>query len=197
MKFPLLCFSLMLIFISCKNQEEERQSKETPTTDTEERDQRSTDDLSPETGTNEASSRSSPDTSNDETEETPEEPLSGLAYGNYKKTDEEDAACSCYCIEISASGESELCLKDQEIYITARLSQNNGLTQVYFSSPSSKNNNDDLPWEDFDTNHPIAEITPTEDGMELDWKGFHIEGELAVDYAIYGKKTLEGSYKKQ
>jgi len=31
----------------------------------------------------------------------------------------------------------------------------------------------------------------------LDWKGFYIDGELAVDYAIYGKKTLEGTYKKQ
>jgi hypothetical protein len=33
--------------------------------------------------------------------------------------------------------------------------------------------------------------------MVLDWKGFSIDGELAVDYAIFGKKTLEGTYKKQ
>jgi zinc D-Ala-D-Ala carboxypeptidase len=33
--------------------------------------------------------------------------------------------------------------------------------------------------------------------MELDWLGFTINGDLAMDYAIFGKKTLEGQYKKK
>ena len=90
---------------------------------------------------------------------------------------------------------SELCLKKDEIYIQARFSKDaDGKLNVFYVKPSEKNTNDKLPWDKFDTNKPIAVLTPSGKGLELDWKGFSIGGELAVDYALYGKKTLEGTY---
>jgi hypothetical protein len=116
----------------------------------------------------------------------------------FLKIDKSDANCSCYCIELDMSNNTELCLLEDEMYIKARYSKSGNDVNMYYLSPSNKNTNKDLPWEDFDTNTPIAVLSPGENGnMELDWKGFSIDGELAVDYAIYGKKTLEGTYKKQ
>ena len=93
---------------------------------------------------------------------------------------------------------TELCLSEDEIYINARYAQAGDGVNMYYVSPSNKKTNEDLPWKEFDTNTPIAVLSAGKNGnMVLDWKGFSIDGELAVDYAIYGKKTLEGTYKKQ
>ncbi|MBZ9728877.1 hypothetical protein LB467_04195 [Salegentibacter sp. JZCK2] len=116
----------------------------------------------------------------------------------YVKMDESDANCSCYCIEFDMSNNTELCLLEDKMYINARYSKSGNNVNIYYVSPSNKNTKKDLSWQDFDTNTPIAVLNPGEnDQMELDWKGFYIDGELAIDYAIYGKKTLEGTYKKQ
>lgn len=118
--------------------------------------------------------------------------------GHYSRNDSEDDDCSCSCFELNMNQNSELCLKEEEIYIQARFSKaDDGKVNVFYVRPSEKNTNKDLPWEKFDTNKPIATITPSGQGVKLNWKGFSINGELAVDYAIYGKKTLEGTYNKK
>ncbi len=115
--------------------------------------------------------------------------------GHYRRVDAEDEDCSCSCFELHMDQNSELCLKKDEIYIQARFSKDaDGKLNVFYVKPSEKNTNDKLPWDKFDTNKPIAVLTPSGKGLELDWKGFSIGGELAVDYALYGKKTLEGTY---
>jgi zinc D-Ala-D-Ala carboxypeptidase len=125
---------------------------------------------------------------------------SAIPEGRYFKDGEEDPSCACYCVEINYSATTELCLKEETIFINARMNRaNDGVVNIYLVEAASRNTEgDDIPWDDFDRNIPIATITPAANGeMELDWLGFTINGDLAMDYAIYGKKTLEGTYKKK
>lgn len=124
--------------------------------------------------------------------------VAGTISGKYiKKDHSEDSDCSCYCVNIDFSGSSELCLADNELYIKAHFNKNGNKIDVYYDGKASKTNNTEIPWEKFDQSVRIAEIMPAENGgVELDWKGFTIDGEIAIDYALYGKKTLEGTYKK-
>ena len=116
----------------------------------------------------------------------------------FVKMGEKDSDCNCYCIEFETNNKTELCLSEAKSYIIGRYSKSGKNLNIYYVSPSNRNTIEDLPWEDFDTTTPIAVLSPDENGnMELDWKGFSIDGKLAVDYAIYGKKTLEGTYQKQ
>ncbi len=123
-----------------------------------------------------------------------------VSEGNYIKDGETDGNCSCFCVDLTFNGTTELCLKEEAIFITARMSRGErGLVNIYLVEPASRNTEGkDIPWEEFDTNVPIATISKNENGnMELDWLGFTINGDLAMDYAIWGKKTLEGTYKKK
>lgn len=202
MKFFLYIFSLASFFISCKNEDKEQKTDSSP--NLEQRDNPAETSESPRESENRAKNpeNTTPDIDEGmnpdrETSQTPNETASKVQTGRYIKEGENDANCSCYCVEIT-SEETELCLRDKDIYIDARITGNNGRKQLFYTKPSAKNTNKDLPWEDFDTHTPIAEITLTENGgMELDWKGFTINGELSVDHAILGKKTLEGKYRKQ
>ena len=121
--------------------------------------------------------------------------------GNYIKMGEEmDNSCACYCVNINYNGTSEMCLTPSKIFIDTRMVKlNNQTTNIFLANPSSKNTEGkDIPWSKFDKNTPIATITSKENGeIELDWLGFYINGDLAIDYAILGKKTLEGNYKKK
>ncbi len=195
MKTFALSFFLMLVLISCKNEEENSGDREEINTETTE----TVDDSAESQSANRDGAQDTSEYSNESPDSSSEEnKTSGaISNGTYVKMDEDDPNCSCYCIEVTTSGQSELCLKDEEMYINARFSRENGSVQIYYAGAAAKNTNDDLPWDEFDTDTPIAEMTSADDGMELDWKGFTINGELAVDYAIYGKKSLEGNYKKQ
>ncbi len=116
-----------------------------------------------------------------------------------KKGEESDTACNCYCLDLS-SNTAELCLVNGKMYVNTRLQKNsNNTIDVFFVEPSARNTDDrKIPWEDFDRNNAIATIKPKSNGeLELDWLGFKINGDLAIDYAIFGKKTLEGDYKKK
>ncbi len=204
MKNFLLIFSLVFLMVSCKNQEENQEADDIQNIELENDRNAYPDSSKPESRSGTSENNKTPQrTNNIETpdsvkgRDTKEETQGRISNTKYVKVDENDGGCSCYCVDIVTTGQTELCLKQDEIYINARFSQSGNTTLVYFSGPSAKNTNDELPWEDFDTNTPIAEITPTAEGMKLDWKGFSINGELAVDYAIYGKKALEGSYRKQ
>jgi len=121
--------------------------------------------------------------------------------GTYIKLGEEvDSSCTCYCVTINYTGNSEMCLTPSKIFINTRMQKKDkNTTDIFLINPSAKNTEGkDIPWTKFDTNKPIATITTKENGeIDLDWLGFSINGDLAIDYAILGKKTLEGNYKKK
>ncbi len=120
--------------------------------------------------------------------------------GRYIKTGQEtDNSCACYCLDLQTTN-SELCLTPSKMYVNIRIAKdNNNTSNIFYVSPSAKNTEGkDIPWAKFDKNTPIATITSNGNGeIELDWLGFSINGDLAIDYAILGKKTLEGNYKKK
>ena len=130
----------------------------------------------------------------DSPEKTEPETLSGL----YIRDDHpEDTACNCYCLDVQLNSTAELCLAENDLYIYGRFEQEGDLINIYYSGKSPKNTNTEIPWDEFDRNLPIAVLRSSGEGMKLDWKGFSINEQIAVDYALYGKKTLEGNYKKK
>ena len=140
-------------------------------------------------------------TSDREMEQPEVEPVASN-YGKFRKiVDNEPAAdCNCNCIEIAYDRPTEWCIDKDKMYINARCQKTGPNTaDVYFVSASRENSPErELPWEEFDTNTPVATLTFQPDGSaELDWLGFAKNGELVTEYALYGKKTLEGTYNKE
>lgn len=126
----------------------------------------------------------------------------GNLEGGYIRTDPPELpdGCNCYCLEISFSTPTQLCIAPDDIYINARFTPNgNAKANVYFvEMVRSETKENEIPWGDLDKNTPIATAELQPDGtLKFDWLGFAINGELAVDYAIFGKKSLEGIYKKR
>ena len=121
--------------------------------------------------------------------------------GRYRKlVDKKPAAdCNCNCIEIDFDKPTEWCIVKDKVYITAQARKTGeNSADLYFLGVSRENEPDrPLPWDDFDTDKPIASIAFEPNGdAEVDWTGFSVGGEIATDYAIFGKKSLEGTYKK-
>lgn len=200
-----LAIAGFLIIIACKNEPEEGYD---PVTNTDieysptESGVKKGDSVEPKMELNGSTEEatSSPDKESSKTERTPAANNKTLS-GMYVKTGEKtDANCGCYCIELNFDSTSQMCLVPNEMYINTRLQRNsNNTIDVYLVGPSDKNKEgNDVPWDKFDKNTPIAQINPSSNGeFELDWLGFKTNGDLAIDYAIYGKKTLEGNYKKK
>ncbi len=144
------------------------------------------------------SSKSGP-TSKGNTEVSEDSPVT--PQGHYIKIgQEEDMHCGCYCLDINFNSISELCLSPDTIYIQVRFEMtDSNLIEVYLTAPSDRNSQGEkISWDLFDRDRPIAIISPSSSGeLDLDWLGFSIKGELAMDYAIFGKKTLEGKFKKK
>lgn len=140
-----------------------------------------------------------------EVEEEPEvtpTPTSAGLEGDYIRVDppEPPDGCNCYCLEISFAAPTELCVSPDDIYISVRYSRtgNNKANILFVEMLRSTDTESEIPWGDFDTTTPIATVSQQPDGsIKLDWLGFAIDGEIAVDYAIYGKKSLEGIYKRK
>lgn len=109
------------------------------------------------------------------------------------------ATCNCNCVEINFQQTTTLCLDAKSgLSIMATFEKvENSTANIYYVQPEHTDNPNDekIPWDTFDTKVPIAVIHFSgEDSFEMDWKGFSINGEIAKDYAIYGKKNLEGEY---
>ena len=209
-KFPMALAILFVSISSCKNSDsgndvssddiitienETRDDRDPKTTDTRttedlNRNSNQTNDASPDGGT-----VTHPDTPTSNTART------SNAAGTYIKIGEEsDSNCNCYCLDLNTAGNKELCLVPGEMYITTRFQKNSDNSMdVFLVDPSARNTQGkDMPWKDFDRTSPIAKIVPQANGeMDFDWLGFKINGDLAMDYALFGKKTLEGQYKKQ
>ena len=96
---------------------------------------------------------------------------------------------------------SKLCLDQEEnIHIQVKFKQTDAskLVMYYVSGQGKMEGQKDIPWSDFDTDQALATlhfIAPN--SFELDWRGFMKNGEIAMDYAVLGKKNLEGNYKRK
>lgn len=208
MRAPIISILLLLIFFtSCKDSDSNKNNSNSETYTEEEFKTESNKDFNKESISNseeeqpESTEAHSIDTSTPISEKNSESNSApSILRGKFIKIGEGTTnSCTCYCVTITYTGNSELCLVPSEISVNTRMEKaGNGKTNVFLVSPSTKNTGGkDIPWETFDTTTPIASITSKANGeMELDWLGFSINGDLAIDYAILGKKALEGTYKK-
>lgn len=126
----------------------------------------------------------------------------GSLEGKFRRTEaaENTNVANCSSIEVSFSAPSQLCIVPNDILISAKFRKTGtNSADVFLVEPVKSQNLDrEIPWKDFDRNTPIATLELTPNGqMKLDWKGFSINGELATDYAIFGKKALEGTYERE
>lgn len=208
MKAPILSFIIFLFLLtSCKDSESSKSNNTLETFSEEEIRSESTPDTKEKSNSNseEIYEESSDAIDTNNSNSTPEEktaPTSSNSNlsGKFIKVGEiTDNSCSCYCVTINYTSNSEWCLVPSKIAITTRMEKTGDKTNVFLVSPSAKNTEGkDIPWASFDTTTPIASIISKPNGeMELDWLGFSINGDLAIDYAILGKKALEGIYKKK
>ena len=116
--------------------------------------------------------------------------------GTYIK-ESASAANDCNVLDIDLSASKEICLVEGEIYANVRYQKDGEKINVFYDSVSSKTSRKDIPWNKFDQNKPIAVITSSGNNqISLDWQGFSINQETAVDYALLGKKNLEATYNK-
>ncbi|MBK5193105.1 MAG: hypothetical protein JJE07_07810 [Flavobacteriaceae bacterium] len=192
MKFKLILTTIGCLFIlgSCKNQDSADHNSETGSALEKSRSESLT-----ESGNNKDHSKTG------STSKTDSKDSAGTIEGQYIRIGEEaDFNCECYCLDLNFTSTSELCLSPDNIYINVKFEKaNSNVINVFLVNPSDINSEGEkIPWDKFDRNIPIATITPQPNGeLDLDWLGFSINGDLAMDYAIFGKKTLEGKFKKK
>lgn len=127
-----------------------------------------------------------------------------LLSGIFIRSDDgkEGGNCQCNCVDINFSQQTILCIDEKSgLSIEASFEKaSDGSLNIFYVRPQNKEGivGGKIPWDKFDTGVPIATIDYSSgDTFKLDWKGFTIDGEIAVDYAIYGKKNLEGNYVKK
>ena len=201
MKLFLTVLSMIFIFSSCKNESEKDVQEEIYLEE-----ENSEDENNPnrEKQNKTSSKQKDPSGLNSPKEESDSEntssPTKSIA-GNYIKVGQEsDSNCSCYCLDVQFNTNSELCLTPDKMYINVKFEKvDENLVNVYLLNPSDINaEGDEIPWSKFDRNSPVATLTSQNNGdIDFDWLGFKINGDLAQDYALYGKKTLEGTFKKK
>lgn len=189
-KLTLTIIGCLLILNSCKNQEPDEHNPETVSASE-----------FPSEPFTESGNTDIDSSKTESASKTDAEDPSMTFQGQYIKVGEEaDLHCGCYCLDLNFTSNSELCLSPDKIYINVKFEKaDSNLIHVYFADASDINAEGvEIPWEKFDRNIPIASLTPQANGeLDLDWLGFSINGELAMDYAIFGKKTLEGTFKRK
>lgn len=187
---------LLMMITSCKDQEKQRNDRDSGTVNARQKDTAGSADLPPG---NIQRERDAVQTKRD-TIPTRQDRETHSFEGRYTKTETKDTSgsCTCNCIEVSFATPTQLCIDPDGLTILARIEETSNTTaEIYLTGPEEETSEQDLPWDDFDRDIPIAILDLQQDGtLELDWIGFSTDGELAVDYAIYGKKTLEGTYER-
>ena len=124
--------------------------------------------------------------------------ITSSSEGTYVNIDNVDAAAGCNTINLNFNTATPLCIDKDGIIISVSYSRSGNIVIITFNGVIENQKDDTIPFEDFDTNTTLAEITLKPNGfLKLDWKGFTINNDLATDYAILGKKNLEGTFKKK
>lgn len=175
----------MLTMTGCKDSEKENKAEDTITTQ--------------KTGfknLNEQSSDQSEEAITTDTTSTAEEKNTDYSGTYTNLAFAEESNCECYCLEIEAGESSELCLKPGELYMEADFRKVGDEIHVFYKGASVKSKQNEIPWSELDTGTAVATFSKVDaNEYKLDWKGFQIDGKTAVEYALLGKKTLEGTYK--
>lgn len=199
-KLILIALSFIFILSSCKNIDESGDNNSQTETNSENYQSESeTDSIGKE---KDQTNNTTPTTINTNKKDAPiSDNASKGVEGQYLKIGEEaDINCGCYCLDVNFISNSVLCLSPDKIYIDVKYKKTStNLINVFLVGPSDINSEGkEIPWDKFDRDIPIATLTPKSDGeLDLDWLGFSINGDLAMDYAIFGKKTLEGKFKRK
>lgn len=124
--------------------------------------------------------------------------ITSSSEGTYVNIDNVDAAAGCNTIALNFNAATPLCIDKEGIIISVSYTKSGNNVTMTFNGVIENQKDDTIPFEDFDTNTTLAEITLKPNGfLKLDWKGFTINNDLATDYAILGKKNLEGTFKKK
>lgn len=197
MRTTIYLFCLILCLSSCQDKEKKEENDQTFQQDEPKDDLGTSAQDQPinQNRDNPDSNTSKPDSGENDVNENPVEDISGV-YLNTEHS--EDSNCNCYCIDVKTNGTSELCLTEDKLYINGRFEKSGNNINIYYSGKTSGTTDKEIPWDEFETGTPIAVLSPAGDGsLKLDWKGFSIDGQIAIDYALFGKKTLEGTYKKK
>lgn len=123
--------------------------------------------------------------------------------GSYQRMDDDktSSGCDCNCLTINLTQTQNLCIdKEANINIEVKFkeAEKSDLVVYYVNGKGNMEGQKDIPWADFDKNSPLATINFTSpNSFKLDWKGFMQNGEIAMDYAVLGKKNLEGKYTRK
>jgi hypothetical protein len=184
MKTIITIFSILLL-VSCKSNTEQEE------TDTNVIPNESTS-ISSESETGAQGTMSSSESSENTNENSqPNE-------GTYINLENKDAETGCNTLTLDFNTATPLCIDKEGITINVHYKKESGITNMYFDSLASNTSDKKVPFNTFDTTTPIAVLSQTSNNiLTLDWKGFSVNGDLAVDYAILGKKNLEGKFVKQ
>ncbi len=187
----LLFFFVFASFASCKTDTKKNQNQ----TETSQQDTRN--------DFTETASKNTAGTTSVKEENPPKLPPEPAYSGKYKRLDdgkENENTCDCNCLEINFDQPVEVCIdKNDKLQIQVAFTQtNDGKVKMYYVSGSGETETfKNIPWDKFDKDTPLAIIEYTKNGeLDLDWKGFTQNKELVVDYAIFGKKNLEGKFKR-
>lgn len=196
MKKYVFLLSFLVFVVSC-NDNEKRSNSENPISEESNSDRNTDEDNYADLD------RENPENNNIDSEgaNTDENKSANGFVGLYKKVDPEAKSgnCDCYCMDLVFGSNFEVCLVPGKIDIDVISKKTgNNTADLFLVAPiNSQIPEGEIPWETFSRDLPIAKLEHLPDGsLKLDWIGFSVDGELAVDYAIFGKKTLEGTYKK-
>ena len=112
--------------------------------------------------------------------------------------DNVDAVNGCNSLDLNFNTPTPLCIDKNGIVISVRYIRQGNTVEMRYNSLVSNGTKKEIPFETFDKTTSLALITLSPNGfLKLDWKGFTINNDLATDYAILGKKNLEGTFKKK
>ncbi|MDR6302198.1 hypothetical protein [Mesonia maritima] len=136
-----------------------------------------------------------------EVEEENEEKIIASS-GMYQRIreDKKGEGCNCDCLTIDFNAPQSICIDEEsglKIQVNFRKENNQEITMYYVKGAGETKVLKKIPWEKFDKGKPLAKINFTDNNhFTLDWIGFTLDDEVAVDYAILGKKNLEGEFQK-
>jgi len=197
MKKILFTGLMMISFIACQDDKKttsEERMNNNQEVEVEETDQRSFE----QREENEMKEKDSSNYENKSTNNTDNTTVSWK--GQFMKADaSNNTNCNCNCLDIDFDVIKNLCIDEKSgisIQVEYR-NTSNKIEMIYLNGKGNIEEKNPIPWSDFDKNSVVAEITPNGNQIQLDWKGFTINNELATDYAILGKKNLEGNYKRK
>ncbi|WP_121667621.1 hypothetical protein [Mesonia aquimarina] len=185
--FPLILLTFFL-FTNCKEDNSEKKTEQF------------SNEISEDESENPSSTNqhNSPHKKSSDSKTKPVKAISGM----FQRVNEDSTpgSCNCDCLSIDFSNPQSLCIDKEsglEIQVNYKKMDNGKVAMYLVEGNGDTEVLKKIPWEKFDKNKPLAKIDFTDTNrFTLDWVGFMLNGEVAVDYAILGKKNLEGDFQK-